>query len=115
MSFTSTITALRYGKLHNELDKSLATLVDACTDTGKVGELTLTIKLKPGKGGQIEVFDNVKLKAPAHERGTTLMFPTPEGELQREDPRQMRIDEVRTVDTHLPVRAINHQPAPVRN
>ena len=115
MSFNATINALRFGELHDELDKSLATLVDACSDTGKVGELTLKIKLKPGKGGQIEVIDDVKIKAPVHERGTTLMFATPEGELQREDPRQMRIDEVRTVDTHLPVRIISHEPANVRN
>jgi len=115
MSFNSTIDQLRYGELHDELDAGLATLVSACTETGKVGELTLTIKLKPGKGGQIEVLDAVKLKVPAHERGTTLMFPTPEGNLQREDPRQMRIDEVRTVDVHLPVRVISNEPAPVRN
>ncbi len=114
MSFTSTITALRYGELHDELDKSLATLVDACSDTGKVGTLTLTIKLKPGKGGQIEVIDDVKMKVPVHERGTTLMFSTPEGELQREDPRQMRIDDVRTIDASLPVRIISNDRAAVR-
>jgi hypothetical protein len=49
-----------------------------------------------------------------HERGTTLMFATPEGELQREDPRQMRIDEVRTIDSTLPVRIISNDRAAVR-
>lgn len=114
MSFNSTINALRFGELHDELDKALATVVDACSDTGKAGTLTLTIKLKPGKGGQIEVIDDVKMKVPVHERGTTLMFSTPEGELQREDPRQMRIDDVRTIDSTLPVRIISNDRAAVR-
>ena len=69
------------------------------TETGRAGELRLTIKLKPGKAGQVEVSDDITVKAPKPERGTSIMFATPEGNLQREDPRQMSIEGLRSVDT----------------
>lgn len=96
--FTDTLTALRRGELVDELADALNELTTACTDTGKVGTLTMTIKLKPGNAGQIEVVDEVKLKLPAPTKGSTLMFATPEGNLQRTDPRQMSIEGLRQVD-----------------
>lgn len=96
--FTDTLGALRFGTLNEDLSKSLNELVQACSSTGKTGELTLKIKLKPGKGGQIEVFDDIKLNAPKEERGSSIMFATPEGNLQREDPRQMQLEGLRAVD-----------------
>jgi len=96
--FTDTLNALRFGTLNDDLSTALNDLVTACSNTGKVGELTLKIKLKPGKGGQIEVFDDIKVNAPKEERGSSIMFATPEGNLQREDPRQLQIDGLRSVD-----------------
>lgn len=96
--FTDTLVALRFGTLNDDLTKALNELTALCADTGKVGELKLTIKLKPGKGGQIEVFDDIVVKAPKEERGSSIMFATPEGNLQREDPRQMNIDGLRSLD-----------------
>lgn len=96
--FTDTLNALRFGTLNDDLSAELNKLVSACANTGKVGELTLKIKLKPGKGGQIEVFDDIKVSAPKEERGSSIMFATPEGNLQREDPRQLQIEGLRTVD-----------------
>jgi hypothetical protein len=96
--FTDTVVALRFGTLNDDLTKALNELVTVCADTGKVGELKLTIKLKPGKGGQIEVFDDITVKAPKEEKGSSIMFATPDGNLQREDPRQLNIDGLRSVD-----------------
>lgn len=96
--FTDTLAQLRYGTLVDELTKKLHELTAACTDTGRGGALTLTIALKPGKGGQVEVFDDIKLKMPKEERGSSIMFATVEGNLQREDPRQKKLD-LRMVDT----------------
>lgn len=90
-NFNETLVALRLGNLEQELSDELNNLVRSCTETGKVGELTLKIKLKPGKAGQIEVFDDVKVTLPKFERGSTIMFATPENNLQREDPRQMSL------------------------
>jgi hypothetical protein len=96
--FTDTLNALRFGTLNDDLTNGLNELVEKCSSTGKVGELTLKIKLKPGKGGQIEVFDDIKLNAPKEERGSSIMFVSPEGNLQREDPRQMQLSGLKSVD-----------------
>jgi hypothetical protein len=95
--FIDTLTALRYGELHDELSEKLNELVTACSETGKAGALTLTLKLKPSKGGAMEISDEVKSKVPKLEHGSTLMFPTPEGNLQREDPRQLKLEGLREV------------------
>lgn len=95
--FTDTLTALRYGELLDELSDKLHEVVAACNETGKSGSLTLTLKFKPSRGGAIEINDDIKAKVPTLERGSTLMFPTPEGNLQREDPRQMKLDGLREV------------------
>lgn len=97
-TFAQTIEALRFGTLGDELTDALRDLTNTCATTGKAGELKLVIKLKPGKGGQIEVVDDFSVKAPKPEKGTTLMFATPENFLQREDPRQLQLEGLRTVD-----------------
>lgn len=97
--FTDTLNALRFGTLTEDLTKALNELTQKVADTGRSGDLTLKLSLKPGKGGQIEVFDDIKVKAPKEERGSSIMFATPEGNLMREDPRQLQIEGLRTVDT----------------
>lgn len=99
--FVNTLTSLRFGSLHEELTDALGELTQQCSSTGKAGEIHLTLKLKPGKGGQIEVIDDIKVKAPKPERGSSIMFTTPEGNLQREDPRQMSFSELKTVGTTI--------------
>jgi hypothetical protein len=96
--FTDTLNQLRFGTLSDDLTKALHELTLKCGETGRAGRLTLDLQLKPGKGGQIEVFDDIKLKLPKEERGSSIMFSTPEGNLTREDPRQMQIEGLRTVD-----------------
>ena len=95
--FNHTITQLRYGTLNDELTKALHELTQKCGDSGKGGELKLTIKLKPGSGGQMEVFDDIVLKLPKEVKGSSIMFATVEGNLQREDPRQRTLDGLKTV------------------
>lgn len=98
-SFNDTLVSLRYGTLHDDLTDALNQLTDAVTRTGKVGELILSIKLKPtNNSGQIEVIDDIKVKTPKETKGTTIMFATPENNLTREDPRQLSIEGLRTLD-----------------
>jgi hypothetical protein len=96
--FTDTLNHMRFGTLSEDLTKALHELTQKCADTGRSGKLTLELQLKPGKGGQIEVFDDIRVKLPKEERGSTILFATPEGNLTREDPRQMQIEGLRTVD-----------------
>jgi hypothetical protein len=97
-TFAQTVNLLRFGTLEDELTKKLQELTIACDESGRAGSLTLTLQLKPGKGGQIEVFDDIKVKLPKEERGSSLMFATPEGHLTRDDPRQQRIEGLRSID-----------------
>ena len=69
----------------------------------------LSIKIKPvGKAGQVELDSDLKVKKPKPVRGKTLMFATPDNNLQREDPRQRTLDGVRSVaeETRGQVRAV---------
>lgn len=96
--FTDTLNSLRYGTLNDDLTKALNELTAKCADTGRAGKLTLTLQLKPGKGGQIEIFDDIKVAAPKEERGSSIFFATPEGNLTRDDPKQLQIEGLRTLD-----------------
>lgn len=98
--FTSTLAALKYGHLNDELAAEFQMLVKQCGDTNKTGKLTLTITLKPGKGGQMEVFDEIVVKAPKQERSSTLMFASVDHNLTRNDPRQLDIDGLRSVENN---------------
>lgn len=97
-TFAATVAALRYGTLSDELTDKLRDLVAVCASTGRAGAISLKLQLKPGKGGQIEVFDEIKLTMPKEEKGSSLMFATPENNLQREDPRQLQLEGLKTVD-----------------
>ena len=96
--FTDVLPQLRFGTLNDDLGEALNLLTQKCDSTGKAGTLTLVLKLKPGKGGQLEIFDDIKVSMPKEEKGSSIMFATPEGNLIREDPRQMTIDGLRTLD-----------------
>lgn len=96
--FVDTLRQIRYGQLQEELAEALNELTQKCTATGKVGELTLKIKLKPNVAGQVEVLDDLNVKTPKPERGSSIFFATPEGNLQREDPRQGTLEGIRSVE-----------------
>lgn len=96
--FTDTLTQIRYGELHDELTDALNEMVTKTTSANKASSLVLKIAIKPGKGGQIEIVDELKVTLPKEERSHTIMFATPEGNLQREDPRQRTFDGIRSVE-----------------
>jgi len=102
--FNDTLVQLRFGELHTELTDAINELVSKVSATQKVGKLTLTLAFKAGKGGQIEIADELKVTLPKEEKGSTIMFATPEGNLQRTDPRQKTFEGIRTVDQELQVR-----------
>lgn len=98
-SFSEFFESIDYGAFSDEATSQLNDLVHAVTETGKAGSITLDIKLKPvGKGAQMEIATDVKVKTPKAARGVTIMFATPDNNLQREDPRQKTLDGLRTAD-----------------
>jgi hypothetical protein len=98
--FNDTLKELRFGQLVVELGEQVAAIAKACSETGRKGELTLKLVFRPGKAGQLEVFDDVKTKVPQFDRESTLVFVTPDGNLTREDPRQATLPGLRKVDTN---------------
>lgn len=102
--FNDTLVQLRFGELHGELTDAINEIVTKVATTQKAGKLTLTLAFKAGKGGQIEIVDELKVTLPKEEKGSTIMFATPEGNLQRQDPRQQTFEGIRSVDQELQAR-----------
>jgi len=101
--FTHTITQLRYGQTAEELSEHVARCVNAARDTNKIAELTIKLRFKPeANGAQIFIIDEIKPKIPSFPREATILFPTPQGNLQREDPRQTSLPGLRSVDGERP-------------
>jgi len=96
-----TVAQLRAGATQEELSEKLSEAVNMARETGKPAEVTLKITVKPVGDGQYELRDKVSAKLPELQRGMTLMFGTPDGNLMREDPRQKKMD-LRSVSDEKP-------------
>lgn len=110
-SFAQFLEQVEFGSVAQQATDELNDLIHAITETGKSGSLTITIKIKPiGNTGQVEIDSDVKAKQPAPTRGKTLMFCTPDNNMQRENPRQQLLEGLRTADEEAsaaPLRAVN--------
>jgi hypothetical protein len=101
--FIHTLSTLRYGQTQSELSEELHNAVRRAIDTGKTAEITLKLKIKPeANGAQVFITDEIKSKIPQFTREQTILFPTPEGNLIREDPRQALIPGIRSVEPEAP-------------
>lgn len=104
--FLHTVSELRSGRTQQELSETLNDLVGKCRDTGKKGAITLKISIIPDKGdtGQYFLTDTITTKEPEFERGQTIMWGTPDGNLQRTDPSQGELN----------LRAVSEEQTPAR-
>jgi len=100
--FSQQISHLSKGTLDAELTATLTDLVKAINDHGKKGSITLTLNLKPevqnGEVKMISIKPDVKVSSPQPQRLSSIMFPTYDGDLLRNDPDQAQLD-LKTVDT----------------
>lgn len=99
--FDETLKDIEFGHLSRELAEIQQEVVKAVSETNKAGEITIKLTFKPEGSGQLTIKADVKKKIPQLPRGTSLFFMTPEGNIQREDPRQQK----------LPLKSVE-QPAP---
>ena len=108
--FMHTVNTLLHGTTADELSAELHKVIEAARKTGKKGSLTLALAIKPvGRDtGQYEIRDKITSQVPELDKGMTLMFGTPEGNLQREDPRQKKLD-LRQAPEKTPVFNDNQQ------
>jgi hypothetical protein len=84
-SFADTLRDVRGGEVIDELDAKLQGLVQQIQRTAKSGKLVLTIDIKPMKGSTeaVIVKATVTAKEPVFDDSGTVLFPTPEGNLDR--------------------------------
>lgn len=102
---------LRGGSMLMELDEQLSRLVNAVCDTGKKGELTLKLAVRPAGTSDARALileDAVRVKLPELSRGSSIFFADSEARLTRQDPRQLRIDDVKDVPDDPPAREARH-------
>lgn len=90
--FAYTLAQLRYGATQAELSEMLNECVNRARETGKAATITLTLKIVPDGDGTYRLEDKAVHKLPTFSRGSTVMYGTPEGNLQREDPRQKTLE-----------------------
>lgn len=94
---TDTLRHLGAGVTLDEASEALADLVKRVDETGKPGSLTLKINLRRATAGALAVTSDLTVKKPPEPKVETLLFPTVEGNLMTEDPRQGKL-QLRTVE-----------------
>jgi hypothetical protein len=103
-AFAHTLQNLRDGRVHAELSTSLSELLHKVQETGKAGELTLKIKIKPATRGNVDkvmISDQISLNLPKPERGEDVFYLTDDCDLSRNHPRQASL-ELREVNAPTP-------------
>lgn len=93
-AFTRLLCEFREGASQSELSKALETLVGAVRETGRKGKLRYTLTIKPAAHGNeaLAIADNIELDAPRQERDQSIFYATTENRLQRDNPKQMRLE-----------------------
>lgn len=92
--FADFLAEVNAGSSHAELSSLFNELVASVVDTGKVGTLTYTIKVKPaGRNaeGTILITDDIKVKLPVGERAESVFFVDSAGNVSRHNPNQERL------------------------
>lgn len=92
---TDILREIRKGRAVDLASQRFAELIQAVDETGKPGELTITLKVKPEKGGgsQKTVIPVIKCKMPEMDIAEGVFFSDEAGDLHRSDPAQKDIFE----------------------
>jgi hypothetical protein len=87
---TDVMRDIRKGRAVEQATRLLAEVVRAVDETGKPGSLTITLTVKPEKGGgsQKTIIAAVKAKKPEGDIPEAVFFSDPDGDLHRTDPQQ---------------------------
>jgi len=93
INFLEFLQSFRRGDLLREGDRKLAEVIEAMTETGGDGKITIELPFKRNKAGQIECTPKVSAKIPQKPMGTGIYFSDDEGRLSRRDPNQLDIED----------------------
>lgn len=86
-----TLHHLEGGHFLAEAADQLAEIVKAVDQTGKGGDLTIKISVRKASSSALALRGKLTVKMPPEQPLEALMFPTPEGNLLTEDPRQTKL------------------------
>lgn len=70
----------------------LSEVIAAIVATNKAGSLTMKIDIKPSTAGALAVKASVVIKKPKGLPPESLLWPTPDGNLMADDPRQTKLE-----------------------
>ena len=99
-----TLARLQGGTLLEDAADKLAEAVLAVDRTGKSARVTITIDIRKATSAAQAVTGECTVKLPKEQKVETLLFPTPEGNLLAEDPRQQKLE----------LREVQSNPAQIR-
>jgi hypothetical protein len=92
--FQDVLTDLDDGKVHEQLTKLWPEVVRAVRETNKAGTITLQLTAKLERGTMVVVVPKVTTKLPAPATSPTLFYTDEEGNVHRNDPKQLPLKNV---------------------
>lgn len=106
--FTDILGMIRNGRANDKATRDINDVIRAVIATGKVGTLTVEVKIKPGKEeGEVSLIAKVTAKRPEADIPEATFFINAEGDLQRDDPRQKSMPFLRDTDDERTAHAAN--------
>lgn len=93
-NFIHALQQHRGGVLLDELDREVQKVIDGVRETGKSGEIKLTLKVQRLKGHPdhvLVVSDDLKVKVPAPPKDSSIFFADDDNRLHRSDPNQRKL------------------------
>ena len=92
-SFIDILSQIRGGAALSDAARDLQELVQAVRDTGKSGKLSFSITVEPDKAdeGVVTLLPDITLKLPKKPRAKGIFYMDKNGNLTREDPRQIEM------------------------
>jgi len=91
-AFGVALSQLRDGDAMTEASDHLQSLIHAIKETGGKGAVHVMLRLKPGKGAEMILEDDIRVYLPRAEKPGTVLYATKDCRLQREDPNQRTLD-----------------------
>lgn len=90
---TDTLRHIGGGVFIDIASDKMSELVNAVSDSGKPGKLTMDISVKKAtRGGAMHISGKITMKKPAEDPMEAMLFATPEGNLVADDPKQAKLD-----------------------
>jgi hypothetical protein len=85
------IAELQEGSFGGKVDDLFTAIVKAVSETGKAGKLTITIDVKTSSGGMLSFTPKVTDKTPEPPVVADVFWPTEDGRLSRDNPKQRKL------------------------